>query len=434
MARMRLAKGVTLDVYNLHGEAGGCPADVEARLLGFLRLVEYIRTWSPGRPVIVAGDFNLRWNDPPDVAPLQMLLDDAGLTETCLALDCGNELVDKVFFRSSDSLQLQPVSWAVPPEFVSPEGAHLSDHEPVSVRFAWTETAVSGDAAGILHPVYPETVTVATLNLLHGLSDEDPQAEPYDRIHERRVLVGKDLSASPASLLALQEVSLLPLEDYPDVLGTMLSLLNTDACPACHAVFGPVGGTPPVFDGGDVVGQLTASRLPQSGPAHNRQVGPMRSVTHLRVDSSLGKIDFYNVHLEGSDEMEDGIEEANAFLAFVEETSRYDHIVVAAGYFNSHFDSAAVALILDAGFVDLAAQAGLECSLDDNTGCTASTLPLGEPGNRTSERIDYILLRTDKKLLVECAPRFSAPQPSDSGPLWPSDHVGLACALAPGWW
>jgi len=431
VARVALAPGVTVDVYNLHGEAGGCPLDVTVRLLGYQRLVEFIATWSVGRPVLVAGDFNLRWTDPEDVPPLELLVNEAGLTESCLALDCGDEHIDKVFFRSSPGLLLEPLTWAVPPEFVDPDGAHLSDHEPIAVRFAWTGIPSGSD--GVDEALYPDTVSVVTFNMLHGLSDEDPDAQPFDRLAERLALVEADLAGAADDLVALQEVSLMPAEGYPDVMGAYLGVLDRSTCPACHGLFGAIGGTPPSFDAGDAVGQLTLSRLPQSGPVHSEQVSPLRAVTHLRVDSELGKIDLYNIHIEGSDPEEDGVAEADAVLAFVEDTSRPDHVVVLAGDFNSTPDSAALARFEDAGFTDLGAASGLTCGAQGDSGCTSSTLPLADPGARADQRIDYLLMRGEGPfgpLAADCVPRFGAAVPAGDGLLWPSDHVGLACTLS----
>jgi len=428
-ARVELHPGVTVDVYNLHGEAGGCPADVPIRLVGYRRLVEYIRTYSAGRPVLVGGDFNLRWTDPEDVEPLQMLVD-AGLTEACEALDCGDEHIDKVFFRSGEGLQLEPLTWAVPPQFVDPSGEDLSDHEPVAVRFAWTGIPSPDGPGGIAEEIYPSALSVVTFNTLHGLSDEDPDAQPYDRLPERLEIVGEELAARGDALVALQEISLMAVADYPDVLAVLVGALDREACPACHALFGAVGGTPPTFDVGNAVGQLTLHRLPQSGPVQNRQVSQLRAVTHLRVDSSLGKVDLYNVHLDGSGGDEDGLAEVDAVLAFVDETSRGDHVVILAGDFNSTPDSLAMDRFLDAGFEDLGAEGGLSCTAENSDGCTASTLPLADAGKRASARIDYVLLRAAAVIASECVPRFAAAVAVEDGVLWPSDHIGLACTLS----
>lgn len=133
-----LGPPVEIDIYNLHMEAGGCPMDFEIRLQSAHDLVEEIAARSPGRAVIVAGDFNLHETDPEDLEPLMILLETPGLTDACLAVDCGDLRIDKVFFRGSEALELEALSWDTPDEFVTPEGEDLSDHLPVGVRFAYT--------------------------------------------------------------------------------------------------------------------------------------------------------------------------------------------------------------------------------------------------------------------------------------------------------
>lgn len=180
-----------------------------------------------------------------------LLLDGAGLTEACLALDCGDERIDKVFFRNAEFLELEPLQWSVPSQFGSPEGAALSDHEPVAVRFAWTGIPAGDGDSGIGQEIYPEEISVITLNVLHGLSDEDPAAQPFDLMGSRVELIHEELSARGDALVALQEVALLPMEGYPDLMESLLSALGRGTCPAYHALFGAVGGAAPVpVDGG----------------------------------------------------------------------------------------------------------------------------------------------------------------------------------------
>jgi hypothetical protein len=131
---------VDVDVYNLHMEAGGCPEDIVIRQKSCENLAAEImaRSVSEGYPVIVAGDFNLRENDPEDVAPLDALMGGAGLTDACQHLDCGDIRIDKVLYRDGADVTLEAIHWEVPPQFVSPEGDDLSDHLPVAVRLAYT--------------------------------------------------------------------------------------------------------------------------------------------------------------------------------------------------------------------------------------------------------------------------------------------------------
>lgn len=138
-ARHTLADGVEVDVYNLHMEAGGCPEDIEIRLQATLDLAEAIAERSDGRAVIVAGDFNLRATDPEDVMPLANIIEGAGLTDVCGALDCGDERIDKVLIRDGESVTLVPEQWWIPEAFVDARsGDPLSDHLPVAATLSWT--------------------------------------------------------------------------------------------------------------------------------------------------------------------------------------------------------------------------------------------------------------------------------------------------------
>lgn len=140
-ARTTLAPGVEVDVYNLHGEAGGCPEDVVIRTQSMMELAAEINARSPDHAVIVAGDFNLRASDPEDVEPLSLIKDGAQLTDVCDALSCGDERIDKILIRNSDDLQLEPLRWWVPQEFVDAEdGSDLSDHLPVAADLRYVPT------------------------------------------------------------------------------------------------------------------------------------------------------------------------------------------------------------------------------------------------------------------------------------------------------
>jgi endonuclease/exonuclease/phosphatase (EEP) superfamily protein YafD len=105
------------------------------------QLLETIRTRSAGKAVIVAGDTNLKRSRPDDVESLEHLLSEANMQVACLFLNCAQETIDRVLFRSSDSISLVPVFWDHPPQFVDMEGHDLSDHKPVAVRFRWEETS-----------------------------------------------------------------------------------------------------------------------------------------------------------------------------------------------------------------------------------------------------------------------------------------------------
>jgi hypothetical protein len=139
VARTTFAPGVTIDVYDLHMEAGGDPEDEAARDLGVTQLVNMITTYSAGRPVIVGGDFNLHTDEEPDSTTYQRLLAETGLADVCAALSCPQPgRIDKFAFRNGAGITLTPMSWQFETDvFVDPLGDPLSDHDALAVRFGW---------------------------------------------------------------------------------------------------------------------------------------------------------------------------------------------------------------------------------------------------------------------------------------------------------
>ncbi|HWP67178.1 MAG TPA: endonuclease/exonuclease/phosphatase family protein [Candidatus Limnocylindria bacterium] len=140
MVRMTVAPGVTIDVYDLHMEAGGAPEDDVLRDEGVTQLATFINAVSAGRPVIVGGDFNLHTDEEPDASQFARLLAETGLTDVCAALACPQPgRIDKFLFRSGGDTTIEALSWRFETDiFVDDAGEPLSDHDPLAVRFRWT--------------------------------------------------------------------------------------------------------------------------------------------------------------------------------------------------------------------------------------------------------------------------------------------------------
>jgi len=140
-ARHELREGVYIDVYNLHMDASGDEEDQLARAAQTEQLLIEIAARSSGNAIIVAGDTNLK-NDRPDrpldKETLDRLLGQAELQVACRTVNCGDERIDRIMYRSSASLTLRPTDWLMPSEFVDSQDEGLSDHEPVLVPFSWT--------------------------------------------------------------------------------------------------------------------------------------------------------------------------------------------------------------------------------------------------------------------------------------------------------
>jgi len=138
---VRLSMGTsTIDVYNTHLEAGGGEADNEARQTHVDEVLASINGWSAGQAIVFTGDFNLRPSDPEDLPLIVQLLDEGGLSDSCIETGCAEtDHIDQILFRSSDSLALEATEWANrASDFIDGNGVDLSDHPPISASFSWS--------------------------------------------------------------------------------------------------------------------------------------------------------------------------------------------------------------------------------------------------------------------------------------------------------
>lgn len=134
-SRQMLATGVFVDVYDVHLDAGDGEGDTNARRAQIAQLAAAIERSSRDAAVIVAGDTNIPHSQRPE---LEVLLEQASLRDSCSELRCTTPgLVDRVLYRSSPSLLLEPKSHRVDRRFVDAKGEPLSDHPAVAVEFTW---------------------------------------------------------------------------------------------------------------------------------------------------------------------------------------------------------------------------------------------------------------------------------------------------------
>ncbi|HEY0464520.1 MAG TPA: endonuclease/exonuclease/phosphatase family protein [Polyangiaceae bacterium] len=133
-SRQQLAAGVEIDVFNVHLDAGSSSADQQAREAQVAQLMEAIEQRSAGRPILLAGDTNLRSQR----GLLARFERASGLVDVCEALHCpGGRLIDRVFFRSTPGLTISPRKWSIDRRFVDAKGQPLSDHLAVAVELDW---------------------------------------------------------------------------------------------------------------------------------------------------------------------------------------------------------------------------------------------------------------------------------------------------------
>ncbi len=136
VARYLVSPGTSVDVYNVHLDAGDDPGDVRARAAQLEQLASAIERASNGRALVVGGDTNLNNEETP---VYQKFLKRLGLKDSCQALHCPEPWrIDRISFRGGGGVRITAKSWQVDSHFVDAGGNQLSDHAPVAVEFRWS--------------------------------------------------------------------------------------------------------------------------------------------------------------------------------------------------------------------------------------------------------------------------------------------------------
>jgi hypothetical protein len=158
LARVRLAEGVFVDLYNVHTNADDTDDALAARRANIEQLSDFVQANSAGNAVIVMGDTNTRYTRSGD--NIRTLASENGLTDAWVQLVRGGsapaqgsdalvcpttaptdscEVVDKILYRASDLVNLSAGryadEWA---KFLDAARGNLSDHFPHTVDFSWT--------------------------------------------------------------------------------------------------------------------------------------------------------------------------------------------------------------------------------------------------------------------------------------------------------
>ncbi|KAG6609035.1 Phospholipase D gamma 3 [Phytophthora cinnamomi] len=158
LVEVQLADGVTIDIYNLHTDAGVTDADKKARASNLQQLSDFMTENSADNAVVVLGDTNTRYTreqdtirefiagqnltdgwvksirngEPPEKGAEALKCETATMTDEC-------EVVDKIMFRGNKYIALKLEEWKNENEaFLGKNGSPLSDHPPISSTFSWT--------------------------------------------------------------------------------------------------------------------------------------------------------------------------------------------------------------------------------------------------------------------------------------------------------
>ena len=133
---LHVSPRASVDVCDVHLDAGGSPEDVAARGAQLKQLVNTVHSAGSTRALLLGGDFNLTAAELPY---FRALMREAGLADVCDELRCPDaSRIDRVLYRSGAGVVLKPRAWRVASGFTDPSGRALSDHEPVVVAFGWS--------------------------------------------------------------------------------------------------------------------------------------------------------------------------------------------------------------------------------------------------------------------------------------------------------
>ena len=143
LQRVRFGE-IEIDVYDTHLDADARDQPTRARQLAIL--AAEIRRLRDGRPLIVAGDFNMERTDSAQFAALQRFATSLGLTESgALPGATWPERLDYILFRGSPDIALSLVRAGYDPGFRT-ASHELSDHPAIFAVLRVTRLVDSGNA------------------------------------------------------------------------------------------------------------------------------------------------------------------------------------------------------------------------------------------------------------------------------------------------
>jgi endonuclease/exonuclease/phosphatase family metal-dependent hydrolase len=294
-------------------------------------------------------------------------------------------------------------------------------YPPVYARPASQPTAACTSTAEQSAEVPAQrTITIATLNMLHGWPG-------FEYLEQRKALVLAELQRLSPDVILLQEVPV--LWRRKSQIGPWLaqSLGYSFVYTRANGRAGWIG-----FEEGEVV----LSRFPiREYQRHVLSPKPglfeNRIVLRVVLDTPLGTLEVYNTHLShrvSRDPLR--CRQVQDLIRFVRQTHRQLELpAVVGGDFNSIPDSQPKKLLQSEGFVDIALQVD-----PPQVGPTAWLDDIRDPADSPRARIDYLFLYSETGAralsVLRCTRFLNRPFPTPTGPLWASDHVGVLCELA----
>jgi endonuclease/exonuclease/phosphatase family metal-dependent hydrolase len=150
-ARLRLASGSEVDVYDTHLEAGDGEDDRSVREAQLEKLQAFLAVRSAGRAVILGGDLNLAYDAAHPRGVVESFAKSLGLRDSGARpadLSRWKNRIDWILFRDGADVTLAASASGEDLDFVR-DGAPLSDHPAVFTRFRVTRHTLPRDAEAV---------------------------------------------------------------------------------------------------------------------------------------------------------------------------------------------------------------------------------------------------------------------------------------------
>ena len=135
LSLMETPSGKRFFVVNTHLDAGRNTSDRQARATQLKQILAKVRKETAGEALIVAGDFNLDWEDPQDRTLLEAFRKDLQLINSVkeIQADRGWPILDYIFYRNGTTTTLEVLETGEDKAFQNDVGP-LSDHPALFIR------------------------------------------------------------------------------------------------------------------------------------------------------------------------------------------------------------------------------------------------------------------------------------------------------------
>ena len=135
LARIQTPSGKYMFILNTHLDAGRSTSDRKARAEQLNQILTKVKQVTSEEALIVAGDLNLRWNDPQDSHLLEAFKEDLGLIDSFegVKFEKTRPVLDYILYRNGTTTTLEVLEVGEDPDFQY-DNEPLSDHPALFIR------------------------------------------------------------------------------------------------------------------------------------------------------------------------------------------------------------------------------------------------------------------------------------------------------------